>query len=257
MVEKQTDYSSRITDALEQLSSSTGHRGSKIFRDWVDCLKDELAGDTETQRHIVDTYADLTHHGEEEIISRFVEANQILLKGILETDRDILGTVHEEYGGTADQHGQYYTPTHVCDLVNQVMGAGEESSADDEFDRNDISTYDWVADPCCGSGRFLMHDCRRRREHAAKPAIYVGVDIDETAAKIAAINLALGGVHGFIIQGDSLRLDAVRVYEINIREGPPLTIAAPEEATIHPEKLMAGFDPKAGTETQQAPPPAE
>ena len=79
-----------------------------------------------------------------------------------------------------------------------------------------------VCDPACGSGRMLMAVAERYPHWE-----YVGVDVDVRAVRIAAINLGLRNIYGYLIHGNSLSLETQRVYRTGfngkgvVREIPP------------------------------------
>jgi type I restriction-modification system DNA methylase subunit len=107
-------------------------------------------------------------------------------------EEDILGEIYMAKISHG-QHGQYFTPTHVTDMMAKVVGA----------------TGQTVNDPCCGSGRMLI-SCHKLN----KTAFHTGVDLDATCVKMAAINMWLFDMNADIYQGNALTMKMSRVWKI-------------------------------------------
>ncbi|MCL2847531.1 MAG: N-6 DNA methylase [Firmicutes bacterium] len=87
-------------------------------------------------------------------------------------ENDIIGIIYQALlsEGYKNKAGSYYTPAHIIDeLFNDV----------------NITQDTVLLDPCCGSGRFLLHP------KVSNPQNLYGFDIDENAVKIAKTNLLL------------------------------------------------------------------
>lgn len=83
------------------------------------------------------------------------------------------------------ERGEFYTPPALCDLVSRLTIRESD---------------DTVLDPACGAGSFLLSASDRKRalatEQPGAPGQRVeqvaGIDIDELAARLSAVALALG-----------------------------------------------------------------
>jgi len=86
---------------------------------------------------------------------------------------DFLGLLHQSLlnEGERSKTGSYYTPKHIVDEVVK---------------ENIKSSYN-VLDPCCGTGQFLLI----ASEKIDNPSNLWGFDIDESAVRLAKINLFL------------------------------------------------------------------
>ena len=134
----------------------------------------------------------------------------------METDcregmQDVLGDLFEgavSYG----ENGLYLSPMPVCRAMSLLTVGDEEEPY----------RIKSVCDPACGSGRMLMAVAERYPHWE-----YVGVDVDVRAVRIAAINLSLRNIYGYLIHGNSLTLETHRVYRTGfngkgvVREIPP------------------------------------
>ena len=95
--------------------------------------------------------------------------------------QDVIGTVFEQLIPPEERHGlgQYFTPENVCDLI---LGFCIQSA------------NDYVLDPTCGTGTFLLRAYDRlqtlgRRDHVALLSQLWGIDIAPFPAELATINL--------------------------------------------------------------------
>jgi type I restriction-modification system DNA methylase subunit len=92
------------------------------------------------------------------------------------------------------EHGQFFTPMHVTDVMAQIVGA---------------TTGETVSDPCCGSGRmFISMDKLKKDLH------YVGVDLSSTCAKMTVLNMWLFDLNADIYEGDSLSMKMSQMWKI-------------------------------------------
>jgi SAM-dependent methyltransferase len=101
----------------------------------------------------------------------------ILLNYELPEQNDILGLIYQSLSseGNKAKNGSYYTPWNI---VNNISG-------------NYLSDNMKVLDPCCGTGQFLLSFASIIKN----PENIYGFDLDETAVKIARINLIIKFKH--------------------------------------------------------------
>lgn len=124
----------------------------------------------------------------------FAEAWGFLLKETKEYGHDILGEIYESQISFGE-HGQFFTPVPVCDLMTQLTGSSSSGQA--------------VNDPACGSGRFFISMAKLNKD-----LHFTGVDISPVCVKMAALNMWLFGLNADIYQGDSLTMKMHQLYKI-------------------------------------------
>jgi hypothetical protein len=130
-----------------------------------------------------------------------------------ETRADLLGDLFQG-AITYGENGQFITPDSICELIAEMTGGEGES----------------VCDPCCGSGRMLLASARLNRNRE-----FIGQDVDLRCVRMTAINLALRGLYGYVIWGDSLKQEQRLIYRtgfngrgfIRIADQLPIGIPAP------------------------------
>ena len=113
-----------------------------------------------------------------------------LVRVMEETRDDILGDLFQG-AITFGENGQFLTPDSICELMAQLSGAEGKT----------------VCDPCCGSGRMLLAAARLNRDRE-----FIGQDVDLRCVRMTAINLALRGLYGYVIWGDSLKQEQRLIY---------------------------------------------
>lgn len=113
--------------------------------------------------------------------------------------KDVLGDLYSG-GITYGESGQYYTPQAITDVMAEL--ATHDIDSDDEPHRKRS-----VLDPCCGSGRMLMSVAKHHPHWE-----FVGQDIDLRCVRLTAINMGLRNMYGWVVWGDSLKLEKKLVY---------------------------------------------
>ena len=116
----------------------------------------------------------------------FARALGELVSAMERTQSDILGDLFE--GAVSHgEHGQFFTPDEICRMMAQITDDGAGDS---------------VHDPACGSGRTLLAAGRINPDR-----LFIGCDLDERCVKMTTINLALNGLRGRVVWGNSLSLE--------------------------------------------------
>ncbi len=116
-----------------------------------------------------------------------------LQKETQEYNQDVLGEIFMTQISRGE-HGQFFTPVHVTDMMAQMTGATQGET---------------VSDPCVGSGRFFISMAKRKKD-----LHFTGVDISPTCAKMAALNMWLFDLNADIYHGDSLSMEMSHVWKI-------------------------------------------
>lgn len=126
---------------------------------------------------------------------------------------DILGPVYEAlgHGGNRSGVGQFFTPSHVADLLVALTQ-----------DQTDFSEPVSVMEPCVGAGAMLLAACRRALELGDREGLknlhIRGIDLSVTALKIAAAQFVANNCFGHspgsihLFQGNALQPDDARPF---------------------------------------------
>lgn len=119
-----------------------------------------------------------------------IKLNENLKKNIKHTDMDILGNFYGEfvkYGGNdGNSLGIVLTPRHITNLMCDLI---------------EIKDNDYVLDPCCGSGGFLIAamnkmltqtDDEAKQKHIKQEQLH-GIELQQKLFTIATTNMILRG----------------------------------------------------------------
>lgn len=217
--------SKQVVDMLDRLALKHGGR-SRVFDDFLTVSVCALAGGTMEEEYlaVARRYSDgeKGKRGIDHLAALFAN----VVKVMDETRADILGDVFQG-AITYGDHGQYFTPESLCDLIAQLTGSEGKT----------------VSDCCCGSGRMLLASAKLNRNR-----LFVGQDTDLRCVKITAINLALYNLYGYVILGNSLANERRLIYATGFNgkgvikqvphdEAPALPLPAlPARAFAEPEE---------------------
>lgn len=118
-------------------------------------------------------------------------------------DQDLLGRICERLSMTSFKSGQFLTPYPVSKFMAEINISELDTSK-----QKDIQT---IADPCCGTGVMLIAAANVIREKGIPLRNYMmyAQDIDLTMALSCYVQLALQGVSGMVVIGDSLQVSSV------------------------------------------------
>lgn len=187
-----TEGAKLLHRVFEKLTPKRNH--AAVFSDFLTVSRCALAGGT-----MEDEYFEVFHRYEKSEFEVLIEAFACLVIAMEEERTDILG---DYFTGaiTRGEHGQFYTPENICELMARITEpkAGE-----------------CVLDPCCGSGRMLLAAGKFNPR-----SLLCGQDIDLRCVQMCTINLALWGLSGFVTWGDSLKNERRRIF----RTGRPGTL---------------------------------
>lgn len=98
---------------------------------------------------------------------------------------DLYQAISSNYKASA--MGQFFTPDDLCNAITYLLSDG---NASDQL----------VNDPACGSGRLLLSF----NAYNGNTNYYCAEDLDLVCCKMTAINMALHGMRGEVINHDSL-----------------------------------------------------
>ena len=101
--------------------------------------------------------------------------------------------------------GQFFTPYNVCCCMASLTAGNL---------KNQLDRQPWVSvcDPAVGAGALLIaftQECLRQQVNYQTDVLFIGQDIDRTAAMMSFVQLSLLGCPGYVVVGDSLLHPAV------------------------------------------------
>lgn len=116
-------------------------------------------------------------------------------------EQDFLGDMFMRLELGSHWHGQFFTPYNVCWMTAEMQM---------QDIRTQIQERGWVSihDCACGAGATLIaarNVIMRQKLDWSSQALFVGQDIDRTAALMCYLQLSLLGCAGYVVIADSLR----------------------------------------------------
>lgn len=203
----------RVTGPLNEISAKTGYSSYQVFTDFLDLTISSFSGDESQYSSCIQQYRNDGHDEAtiENLLRQHAKALSGLIVALEQSNEDVLGAVYEHYSTTSDNFSQHFTPKSVGKTMTELSFPDEgdirNASPDEPLLIGDISG--------CGSGSLLLDSAHRLRTIRPDcPAVYIGWDIDSDCAKMCVINFVLNGLPGYVLQGDTLRLQVNRCWQV-------------------------------------------
>ena len=117
-------------------------------------------------------------------------------------NQDLLGEMYMAFDLGSKEHGQFFTPYHICEFMAKISIADNNLKAEIE-DRGYIS----MNEPTCGSGAMIIAFVNALKEEGINyqtDTFIVAQDISYTATLMCYIQMSLLGCAGVVICGNSL-----------------------------------------------------
>jgi len=182
-----------IVDKLNTIYRN-GYSYHRVFRDWIDLMLYALQRTDTEYLETMDHYGNDAPRGEREA-DLFAAAFGELQVATANTGLDVLGDVYETFGMQSDYLGQHFTPHEVAELLAELQYGSDDS-------------VEKISDPACGSGRLLLYSAQRHPD-----VVLFGQDKDAVCAKLTALNLCLFNFDGYVVHGDTIRLEQQKIWQ--------------------------------------------
>jgi type I restriction-modification system DNA methylase subunit len=171
-----------------------GHSPDKVFHDWLDLMIYAFQCRDPEYLQIMARYNNDGKTGERPA-DYFANALAELMRQMQQNCTDVLGQIYTDEI-TRGENGQFFTPTHVCELMARLNCP-------------DVTQEPLrYADPACGSGRTLIAVQKR-----VPNGWYLATDIDARCCKMTALNMLFRNASGIVVHGNSLSLETWRAWE--------------------------------------------
>ena len=161
--------------------------------------------------------ANIVHRYRPEEAQKFAEMFVLTVEALERNpNQDFLGDLFMRFDLGNTWKGQFFTPYNVCQCMASLT-AGNLG--------NQLEQQPWVSvcDPAVGAGALLIafaQECLRQKVNYQSSVLFVGQDIDRTAAMMSFVQLNLLGCPGYIVVGDSL---------LHPMAGPSVLLPVPQE----------------------------
>lgn len=250
---------SEIHKTLSEIAQ-TGVTESKAMSLWIDHLLGKITGNNNLVTAALDSMptepqnsqTTLTAHAANDtnwFDTRFDAASEQLIHFSHETDTALLSPLFRRLSLASDELSQNFTPPSIVEYMVQSTLDIESLQ---EYENTLVTKPLTAADPSCGAGIFLQGlGTQLRQLESPPPAIITGQDIDPTAAKASVITMAIHGIPGFVIHGDTLLNETRQLWRVGpVAPDPNPTIASKLPADVFPDGM--GSIPENTAELEKA-----
>ena len=162
-------------------------------------------------------YTSIVKRYRPEEVRRFTEMFALTVEALEHNpDQDFLGDLFMRFDLGNTWKGQFFTPYSVCRCTASLTAGNL---------KDQLTKQPWISanDPAVGAGALLIafaQECLRQNVNYQKDVLFVGQDVDRTAAMMCFVQLSLLGCPGYVVVGDSL---------LNPTVGPSILLPVPQE----------------------------
>jgi len=178
-----------------------------VFRDFITMTAISLRNAVAKNDELEEEYLQIIHSYKEADRQVFPKLLALVMNMLDDKPTDIMGSLYMELELGNKRNGQFFTPSHVSELMAQIVHDG---------DLEDIKKpFITLSEPCCGAGGMVLAFVNLMLNHGHNPAdkLWVQcVDIDRMVALMCYIQLSLWHVPAEVIVGDVLRLEVREVW---------------------------------------------
>lgn len=171
---------------IEKIFYKLSWKHSRVFDDWINIVLATVMRNEEDYQKAIKGF-------EKEELTQLGVAMFHLMGLMKKTNLDVLGHIYETIarsGKGKNYLGQFFTPYNICEMMAEMTAEDSEEPQK-------------ILDPCCGSGRLLVHMAKK----VPSESTFVGQDLDYICFKMTALNMCFFNMNGYALCGDSLRME--------------------------------------------------
>lgn len=188
-----------------QLFNQTARYHSRldVFRDFIHVAAISLENSVKKCEELEQTYFKVIARYESADLDAFTKLLALCVNALDHQATDFLGAVFMSLELGEGAWGQFFTPFHISQLMANLI-IGDCSTIIEQ------NGYISVCEPTCGAGGMIIACANSILNQGYNPQtqmIAVCTDIDEVAARMCYVQLALLGIPAIVNIGNSLTLD--------------------------------------------------
>ena len=192
-----TEQQKGIYERFRYLSDRYGRW--EVWADFITMSACSLCLSDRQQRE--EEYVNIVKRYKPEEIQRFVEMFALTIEALeVNPNQDFLGDLFMRFDLGSTWKGQFFTPYHVCELMSKLTAGDLQAQLEQQ-------TWISVCDPAVGAGALMIaftQECVSQKIDYQTNVLFVGQDVDRTAAMMGFVQLSLLGCPGYVVVGDSL-----------------------------------------------------
>jgi type I restriction-modification system DNA methylase subunit len=179
----------------------------EVFKDFVTMAAISIHNATRKDDKLEAEYMAIVQRYTKEEALSFSHLLAMLVNMLEPAPRDVLGVLFMELDFGNTHTGQFFTPSHISELMAQIAYGDQLANLDVPFVT--------LCEPACGAGGMVLAFVRVMIEQGHNPAKRLWAqcqDIDRTAALMCYLQLALWHVPAVVIVGDTLANEQREVF---------------------------------------------
>ena len=195
------DFHKEFIQLFNQTARS--HSRLAVFRDFIHVAAISLENSVKQCAELEQTYFSVIARYERSDLDVFAKLLALCVQALDHQATDFLGAVFMALELGEGAWGQFFTPFHVSQLMSDLI-TGDCGAV---IEKNG---YISVCEPTCGAGGMVIACANSVLQQGYNPQthmIAVCTDIDEVAARMCYVQLALLGIPAIVNIGNSLTLE--------------------------------------------------
>jgi len=196
-----TSYEAIKKEFINLFMQTARHRHRyEVFSDFVTMAANTIHNRCVMVPELEQQYLDIAQRYSSEELKRFVQLAHLVAMGLAEEGRDFLGNIFMELELGSEQHGQFFTPAHICTLIAQM----QTQDLEEYFREHRFIT---MIEPACGSGSMILAVFAELLKQNYLPFYRMwvqAIDVNHVAASMCYIQLSLCGIPGEVVYGNAL-----------------------------------------------------
>lgn len=198
------DYKKSFQNKLDKLSRNYGKY--TVFSDFLKMcsisIYNVFAKNEEMEKVYLNTIK--AYEKEDRVLFTKMFADLIMMYKTADDIIDILGPIYEHENLSNSHIGQFFTPSHIAELMSKVSISDNKSDFEKIIKENGFIT---MCEPTCGSGVMIIAFAKVLKSfdiNYQKNLLVTANDISDVCAYMTYIQLALYGLPAIVYCGNAL-----------------------------------------------------
>lgn len=198
------DYEKSFQNNFDKLSKNHGEYA--VFSDFVRMCAISIYNTFAKNKEMEKVYLNTIKAYEKEDQALFPKmfADLIMMYQTADDIIDILGPIYEHENLANPHIGQFFTPSHIAELMSRISISDDKSEFEKIIKENGFIT---MCEPTCGSGVMIIAFAKVLKSfdiNYQKDLLVTANDISDVCAYMTYIQLALYGIPAIVYCGNAL-----------------------------------------------------
>lgn len=192
-------------------SFSAKHNRYTLFSDFVTMAAISLHNAVNMNETLEAEYMAIVGKYSKEELDCFCQLMARTVEALDERMHDFLGDVYMELEISSKRAGQFFTPYHLSKMMGQMMCPKSDISG-----KIESQGFVMLSEPACGAAGMVVGFAESMIEENInyQETLWVqAIDVDSTCTMMAYLQMAILGIPGEVITGNTLTLEVQRVMK--------------------------------------------